>query len=232
MPHDTDPIRADAASGNVLFKGRQANDRAEDQAAFRSGGLLALGQQFHRYALSQVRPSSWVGRPHKYSCRRGQRMRGSAADRARLSPARNPSAGAATRGCSRWTTRSPPGWVRLHCQCGWSGPRGLPARSLRARAADQGRRIPGGGQAACGNRTGGRIRLRARRRREGAPGTSTRRAGQEGSQKRLHIVRPGCSSRLAAMHYPASARRQHSPSRGLSPAGLRTRGSAGIISRT
>jgi hypothetical protein len=41
--------------------------------------LLALGQRFHGYALSQVRPSSWVGRPHKYLCRRGQRMRGSAA---------------------------------------------------------------------------------------------------------------------------------------------------------
>jgi len=45
----------------------------------------------------------------------------------------------------------------------WSGaePWGLPAHSLRACAADQERRIPGGGQAACGNRIGGRIRLRA-----------------------------------------------------------------------
>src|SRR5689334_5801224 len=34
---------------------------------------------------------------------------GFAADRARSSPARKPSDGAATRGCSRWSTRSPPG---------------------------------------------------------------------------------------------------------------------------
>ena len=48
--------------------------------------------------------------------------------------------------------------------------------------------------------------------RPGAPGTPARRAGQEGPQTRVRIVRTGCSSRLATMHHPASARRPH-PSR-------------------
>ena len=58
------------------------------------------------------------------------------------------------------------------------------------------------------------------------------RFSEEGTYRPARMLIQASRSRLAAMHYPASARRQHSPSRGLSPAGLRTRGSAGIISRT
>ena len=155
----------------------------------------------HRQASVTDRPTNGLANLHKHPSPPCANV-SSSADRARLSPARKPSAGAATRECSRWSTRSPLGLGALHCPCGWSGwsgqdPRAYPRVPLRAGAADQERRLPGGGQAAFRDGIGGRFRLRARCRAQGAPGTPARRAGQEGFQTRVRIVRTGCWSGLA-----------------------------------
>ena len=74
----------------------------------------------HRQASVTDRPTNGLANLHKHPSPPYANV-SSSADRARLSPARKPSVGAAARECSRWSTRSPLGLGPLHCPCGWSG---------------------------------------------------------------------------------------------------------------